>query len=232
MRKRGWQVERQCQLRVSAEHRWRQLVYTSVFNLNFDLKFQLQLLLHNGEHETHGAIRQAARRAKWIVDVGAGSGELCISAAALRNLTRIIAIEPDQAMVRSLQAKIDCSEILYNSILSGRISIIEKFIGTQNGDKHVRLDQIGIDHSHRGFIRINIDGAEFEVLRSGRQLLASAKADILVKTYSDELQKHCFDFLEEAGYSCGIIKKAWWRSLIAEQRPREHNRWLFATRSL
>ena len=79
----------------------------------FNLNFQTQLFLGFWGHETIGAIRQAAQRANWIVDVGAGSGELCILAAKLKNVTRIIAIQPDQAMVKSLQANIDHNEILW-----------------------------------------------------------------------------------------------------------------------
>jgi SAM-dependent methyltransferase len=180
-------------------------------------------------HETSGAIRQAAQRANWIVDVGAGSGELCILAAKLKNVTRIIAIEPDQTMVESLQANIDHNEFMYNDILSGRIEIIEKFIGTQNDDRYIMLDQLNIDHSLHGFIKIGVDGSEFEVLRSGQQLLSYTNVEILVGTHSSELERNCVHFLEDVGYTCRFIKNAWWRSLIPEQRPREHNRWLFAT---
>jgi len=180
-------------------------------------------------HETNGAVRQAAQTANWIVDVGAGAGELCILAAKLKNVTRIIAIEPDQAMVKSLQANIGHNDILYNDILSGRIEIIEKFIGTQNDHKYIRLDQLSIDRSLHGFIKIDVDGSELEVLRSGQQLLSCVNVDILVQTYSSELERHCVHFLEDVGYTCRIIRNAWWRSLIPEQRPCEHNRWLFAT---
>jgi hypothetical protein len=60
-------------------------------------------------------------------------------------------------------------------------------------------------------------------------LLSCVNVDILVETYSSEPERHCVNFLEEVGYTCRIIKDAWWRSLIPQQRPREHNRWLFAT---
>jgi precorrin-6B methylase 2 len=179
--------------------------------------------------ETNGAIRRATQTANWIVDAGAGAGEFCILAAKLKNVTRIIAIEPDQAMVKSLQANVGHSDILYNDILSGRIEIIEKFVGTQSGDKYMRLDQLCIDRSLHGFIKIDVNGSELEVLRSGQQLLSHVNVDILVQMYSSELERHCVHFLEDVGYTCRIIRNAWWRSLIPEQRPCEHNRWLFAT---
>jgi len=180
-------------------------------------------------HETNGAVRQAAQTANWIVDVGAGAGELCILAAKLKNVTRIIAIEPDQAMVKSLQANIGHNDILYNDILSGRIEIIEKFIGTQNDHKYIRLDQLSIDRSLHGFIKIDVDGSELEVLRSVNSCYRALTSTSWFQTYSSELERHCVHFLEDVGYTCRIIRNAWWRSLIPEQRPCEHNRWLFAT---
>jgi predicted RNA methylase len=194
----------------------------------FNFNFQTQLFKDFWRHETYGAIRQAAQRANWIVDVGAGSGELCILVAKLKNVTRIIAIESDQAMIKSLQAKIDLNDILYNDIMSGRIEIIEKSIGTQNGDKHLTLDQLNIDHSLHGFIKVEVDGSELEVLISGQQLLSYVNVDILVELHSSELERNCVHFLEDVGYTCRTIKNAWWRSLDREQRSCEHHRWLFA----
>jgi Methyltransferase FkbM domain len=160
--------------------------------------------------------------------VGVGSRELCILAAKLKNVTRIIAIEPDQAMIKSLQAKIDLNDILYNDIMSGRIEIIEKSIGTQNDDKHLTLDQLNIDHSLHGFIKVEVDGSELEVLISGQRLLSYVNVDILVELHSSELERNCVHFLEDVGYTCRTIKNAWWRSLDREQRSCEHRRWLFA----
>jgi hypothetical protein len=147
----------------------------------------------------------------------------------LKNLTRIIAVEADQAMVKCLQASIDRNEILYNDVLSGRLEIIEKFIGTEADEKCIALDQLDIDHSLRGFVKIGVDGSELEVLRSGQRLLSHANADILVETHSSELEINCVNFLENVGYTCRIINNAWWRSLIPRQRSGEHNHWLFAT---
>jgi FkbM family methyltransferase len=197
--------------------------------LIFNLRFQAGLFIGFRGHEINGAIRQAAQRANWIVDVGTGSGELFILFTKIKNVTRIIAIEPDQVMLKSLQANIDHNEIVYNDVLSGRIEIIEKFIGTRNGDEYTTLDQLNIDRSLHGFIKIDVDGSEFDVLRSGQKVLSCFNVDILVATQSSELERSCVHFLEDVGYTCRIVKKTWWRSLIPEQRSCQPNRWLFAT---
>ena len=37
-----------------------------------------------------------------------------------------------------------------------------------------------------------------------------------------------FHRLESAGYAVTVIKNAWWRVFVPEQRPIPHNRWLVA----
>src|SRR2546423_1769469 len=72
--------------------------------LDINLRSQSQLFLGLWERETYWAIRRAARRAKWFMDVGAGTGELCVFFATLKNVKRIIAIEPNHIAVRGLLA--------------------------------------------------------------------------------------------------------------------------------
>lgn len=204
-------------------------VYTSVFSLVFDLKFCAQPRLGLWADESKSAIRRATQTANWVVDVGAGKGELCLLAAKLISVRRIIAVEPDQEMVRRLQANIERDNNLYNDVLSGRIEIVEKTIGTKNCDKYIRLDQLSVDNSLRGFIKIEVDGSELEALQSGEQILAYANVDVIVKLHSPELEMNCVSLLENIGYKCRTIETAWWRSLIRDRQRRRHTRWLFAT---
>ena len=116
----------------------------------FDLKFCAQPRLGFWGHESKSAIRRATQAANWVVDVGAGKGELCLFAAKVKSVRRIIAVESDQDMVRSLQANIERDDNLYRYILSGRIEIVEKIIGSKNCYKYIRLDQLNLDHSVHG----------------------------------------------------------------------------------
>ena len=132
-------------------------------------------------------------------------------------------------MVRRLQANIERDDNLYSDILSGRIEIVEKTIGAQNCGRYIGLDQLNLDHSLHGFIKIEVDGSELEALRSGEQILSHVNADVLVQTRSSELEMSCVSFLEDIGYKCRIIETAWWRSLVPDRHRWRHNRWLFAT---
>jgi hypothetical protein len=192
-------------------------------HLDIDLRSQTQIFLGLWERETYWAIRRAAARAQWFLDVGAGRGELCIFFAKLSRVKRIIAIDPSHAEVQGLLKNISS-----NDIASNRIDVLEKFVGTVNDDGYVRIDQLNIIPSARGFIKIDVDGFELDVLRSGRGLLSQGNVDLLIETHSRDLEKSCIEFLENLGYKCRVIKNAWWRLLIPEQRPIEHNRWFFA----
>jgi len=196
-------------------------------NLDLNLTTQTQIFLGLWERETYWAIRRAAPKAKWFVDVGAGKGELCLFFARLKHVKRIIAMEPNHTEAHALIANLN-----HNNIDSDRIEVFENFAGTESDDRYVRIDQLNIIPSVHGFIKIDVDGFELDVLRSGQQLLSQGNVDLLVETHSAELENSCIEFLENLGYYCRVIKNAWWRLLIPEQRPIEHNRWFFAEKRM
>src|SRR5262249_41587244 len=76
-------------------------------------------------------------------------------------------------------------------------------------------------------IKIDTDGHELNVLRSGLALLANARPALLVETHSIELERDCIALLEELQYRCEIIKNAWFRIIIPERRG-GHNMGVFA----
>jgi FkbM family methyltransferase len=203
------------------------------FDIN--LRHQLQLYLGLYERETYAAIRHASRTAQWLVDVGAGHGELCIVFALRPNVRRIIAIDGGELSTGALRAHLD-----RNCIPKGRVEVLTQYVG-RNADcltQHVgttadwvALDSLALDRHARGFIKIDVDGAELHVLQSGDGLLSGGNVEILVETHSIELERDCIQWLQERQYSCRIIQNAWWRSILPEQRPIDHNRWLLARRS-
>jgi hypothetical protein len=85
-----------------------------------------------------------------------------------------------------------------------------------------------VDRDSPGFIKIDVDGGEMDVLQSGQDLLAARRSSVLVETHSPELEEDCNAFLKTAGYLTAIIRNASWRTLVPETRPTPHNRWLWA----
>src|SRR5690242_2989824 len=71
-------------------------------HLNIDFKSQAQVYLGLWEFETYPYIRRALNNAHWIIDAGAGFGELCI--LFRKKCCQTIAIEPDEKSLSVLSA--------------------------------------------------------------------------------------------------------------------------------
>ncbi len=196
--------------------------------LDLDLQNQSQVYLGLSECETNSAIRRAASRAEWHVDVGAAKGEMSIYFSRLANIKRVVAAEPNPEEAATLR-----KNLTINGVVHGRVELYEKLVGIGTGENvgdYIQLDELNIPLSERGFIKIDVDGFELDVLRSGRRLLSKGQADLLVETHSVQLENDCMAYLTNIGYFCEIIKNAWWRTFLPEQRPSAQCRWLFAER--
>ena len=161
----------------------------------------------------------------WAIDVGAGAGELCIYILKSSNTSKIFGFEPVPTNFRK------------NLILNGeennkRMIISGNFIGTGNSHQITRLDSLNIDYEKPGFVKVDVEGAELDVLKSGDLLFSSSKhISLLVETHSKGLEKECIAWLEKRGYFCKVINNAWWRIFVPEYRPTPHNRWFWAEKS-
>jgi hypothetical protein len=180
-------------------------------------KESVQIRLGLWERETYKYIRRAAREANWVIDIGAGSGELSIFFETRTKADPIIAVE-------AWDTRLLLQNIAINQ--SGRIEILEQYLGTEVG--RLPLNSVKVPRNRRGFIKLDADFAEYSILQSGQQLLEESKSLLLVETHSAVLERDCCEFLRKLGYHTRIIPNAWWRSIIPEQRPSDHNRWFWA----
>ena len=76
--------------------------------------------------------------------------------------------------------------------------------------------------------KIDVDGGELDVLQGMSKTLSDHSNKIIIETHTPDLEKSCITFLEARGYQTRIIKNAWWRIILKEERPIDHNRWLVA----
>lgn len=172
------------------------------------------------ERETHPVLRRAMREAEWVVDVGAGAGEL-VCAFARRGIPGpIIAAEPNANSVRRIKLAAAANGVL------DRVTVEQRFIGAKPGS--VALDALVLPRDRRGFIKIDVDGGEVVVLQSGRALLSEARPLLLVETHSAALESGCIALLTEIGYRCRVIKQAWWRNLAFRELRPAFNQWFVA----
>jgi len=189
--------------------------------LEIDFATQTQLYLGMYETEIFSFCRAAVARSKWMIDVGAGAGELALYFMKEHGPKTVVAFEPldvsRNAFVRNLAN---------NGWSNDSIKIYSDFAGLDR--KAVALDSLDVDRSAPGFIKIDVDGAEMDVLRSAAELIKLRTSDLLVEVHSKSLEEQCLNFLKEAGYRTTIVDNAWWRLFIPERRIIEHNRWVVA----
>lgn len=190
--------------------------------LMLDPQSNLQLVYGLYEAETYPSIRRMLKRARWLIDVGAGYGELSILFAGQGIPT--IAVEPD-ADARYFLQNMDL-----NGIRDGRMFRLDRrYVGTAAQANFVTLDELAREWSSLGFIKIDVDGSEVDVLKSGAGILLSRRtACFLVETHSQELERECFELFGRYDYNVSLIDNAWWRVFVPELRPGPQNRWFWA----
>lgn len=195
--------------------------------LHLDLRGETQIYLGFWERETYTYIRNAARRCEWVIDVGAGKGELCLYFLKHSRAEPILAFEPQSAETHLIRDNI----ALNGELSSHRVVVENKFVGTRVDPTYVSLDSLNLDMNKFGFIKIDVDGSEVDVLKSADDLFARGSVGLLLETHSKQLEDECVEWLRAKGYETSIIKNAWWRVILPEQRPTLHNRWLWAVRA-
>lgn len=190
-------------------------------NLRIDFRHQTQLYLGLYETETFEFCRKATERADWLVDLGAGGGELALYFMKVKGPNTVRAFEPLAA-----QRAMFAENLAANGWQQRDISISDRFVGGAPG--RLPLDEMGLDLGKRGFVKIDVEGGEMDVLTSGAELLRSGAADFLIETHAKDLEDQCAALLKAHGYEVNVIPNAWWRIFVPEQRPTAHNRWLTA----
>ncbi len=193
--------------------------------LELDLSHDMQLCLGLWERETYACVKKAAARCKWAVDVGAGRGELCVFLVKRSSAKRIVAVEPKISEAEFIKRNLGLNGEQDNP----KVEILNKFVGCSQDQDSVSLDALSMGSKEPGFVKIDVDGAEMDVLKSGEEILRKGSVDILLETHSAELETASLEFLAKLGYQTKVIPNAWWRIVLPERRPIPHNRWLWAT---
>jgi precorrin-6B methylase 2 len=194
-------------------------------NLILDLEpaTDTQISLGLYEQETFFSIRQAARDSTWMLDIGAGSGELSIFFLRQPKCLIVHAFEPQPAALALFRRNLALNQLSEDS----QLVIHQTFAGAAG----TPLDGLHLDLDAPGFLKIDVDGAEMDVLESAEQMLTQGRPDVLVEVHSEALEAACIARLTGLGYRIKVIKIAWWRFAVPERRPIAHNRWIFGMKA-
>lgn len=190
-------------------------------SLSVDPASETSLLLGLYEAETLPFLRKAGRGMKSMIDVGAGYGEMTAWALMQPHTERVLAFDPKPERWPIFRTNME----LNGYASDPRLSAFEEFFP---GDESI-INSVG-SLPEPVLLKIDVDGAELDVLRAIRGFLSSKRIRLLLETHSVELDADCGSFLEELGYGVAVVPQAWWRRFIPEQRPIGFNRWLWAER--
>jgi hypothetical protein len=194
--------------------------------LRLDFASQLQIYLGLWERETYAFVRQAASKCQSSIDIGACRGEFTLLFLSQPAMRQVIAVEPCPTNIDLLHDNLTLNQRHSDP----RLQICTHKLGSTPASDTLSLDDLDSSIAGNLFIKIDVDGAELDILHSGRKLLNHPGVSLLVETHSQELENDCLSFLKSMGYQCQIIPNAWWRSVIPEDRPIGQNRWLGAVR--
>lgn len=198
--------------------------------LDIDLAHNLQGYLGLAERELALPLQRLSQGIRTAIDVGAADGWYTTYFLA-RTRARVIAVEPHEPLAPAIRQ---------NAAQSGadpsRLEILTACIGAQRPDRPddnvLPLDALCADTEGPILVKLDVEGAELEVLASGPKLLARDDVRLIIETHSAWLEAECEHLLTWHGYTTHVIRNAWWRHIVPETRILPHNRWLVAHKRL
>lgn len=161
--------------------------------------------------------RLAIRYGGTALDVGANYGFVTMTLGKCAHPgTRVIAFEIDPDVCYTLRQTIEEND------LSNVVTLISQGAGSRNADELVTVDSVvkSLKLENIRFIKIDVDGGDFQVLQGASDTLRSFHPVVVIEM--TESQQEIYDFLIGAGYkhfidqsNNTVISDAWPANLIA-----------------
>jgi hypothetical protein len=153
-------------------------------------------------------------------DVGAQYGYDALVFAKMTG-TRVVSFECDAGIFGRMTHTIQL-----NPKLAPLVEPVQAMVGSGR-DGTVSIDEHSAKTFTPDFIKIDVEGAELDVLRGAANVLATRRPALVVEVHSAHLEQQCGRLLVEYGYHPVIVNQ---RRLLADYRPTDEvNRWLVAT---
>jgi hypothetical protein len=192
--------------------------------MGLSLRTQSQVYLGLFEKEIHPWLNRLSNGIETAIDIGAAHGEYTLYFLTKTKATKVFSFEPDVSLFPSLKENLRLNGLDQ----SRRLEISAKFLGFSDTDQETRLDSLATSVDAPCLIKMDVDGAEAQILNGAETINALPDVRWIIETHSRELELLCERILTAADFQTRIIPNARWRVFVPEQRPIEHNRWLAA----
>jgi len=156
-----------------------------------------------------------------VYDIGADDGLTTLIYAQLAPRGHVYAFEPEACGLAAIERNLAA-----NPALASRVTVVPAAVGP--GGSSTSVDTFVSRERPPGFVKIDVEGSELEVLEGMSETLRTHAPALIVEVHSRELERRCIALLRDAEYAPAVKANAWWRNLYPETRPIEHNRWLIA----
>ena len=183
--------------------------------LGVDFETDTRLYLGAYEIELNRHLRRLCTSGTSSFDVGGCRGYDALVLARLTG-SQVVSFEADPDACERMRANFALNDE------GSQIRILEATVGAAGAD--VTLDGCAGEFGAPGFIKIDVDGGELDVLRGAKRILTEHRPSLVVETHSPELEQRCGRYLADCGYKPVVVKQ---RTVWRERRP-DDNRWLVA----
>lgn len=181
------------------------------------------------EHELNPWLYEAVDKVHALLDVGAADGYFAFGCAAAFKRSgkegKIFCFEPQAHYCRLLER----SAASYRRA-GIQVSIVQKLVGVGSGPNMTPLSnirQVSIGGNVRTLIKIDVEGAEVEVLRSAGHWLNSRNI-FCVEVHAESLIQPVTEILESNGIPVTLVEqKPHW--LFGREQRDPDNRWIVST---
>lgn len=133
-----------------------------------------------------------------IVDVGAAEGNFSLS--VVEKTKKIYLFETDEEWIEALEATF--------APWKEKVEIINKFVSNKNDDKNITLDSFLKNRDNINFLKIDVDGAEAQLLKGCDEVLCNQKSvKIALCTYHKKNDENDFTkLLKDKGFDISYSK--------------------------
>ncbi len=193
-------------------------------SLQIDFEAQTKMFLGLYEVELNRHLRRLCRPGFDSFDVGAQFGYDALVMAKLSG-ARVLSFECDEGAMGELRDNIGS-----NTRYAPQIEVLQGFVSstTDRAAGTVSLDDL-IESGEAfvpKFVKMDIEGAEFDALQGARRLLERHGPNLLVETHAADIERDCLALVASLGYRTTVVDTRNW---LPDYRPTAHNRWFVAT---